>query len=208
MLASFALRREPAEMAFPPQAPVSEFQGRIEKDQLALISLATSSGYHIIRLTDTRGDTKNLVTQTKARHILINTGEMVSDEDARTRLEQLHFRIENGDDFATLARSHSDDKASAIKGGDLGWVSPGSVVKKFQEEMDSLQPGQMSRPFRSQFGWHIVQVLDRRQHDNSEQILRSEARSIIIERKSKEATELYLRRLRDEAYIETRLDQQ
>jgi len=133
---------------------------------------------------------------------------MVSDEDARTRLEQLYLRIQGGDDFARLARSHSDDKGSAIKGGELGWVSPGSVVNKFQTEMDKLQPGELSKPFRTEFGWHIVQVLERRQHDNSEQILRSEARKTIIERKAKDATDLYMRRLRDEAYIEIRLTEE
>ncbi len=169
--------------------------------------IRSSSGYHIIKLTDIKGETAATVTQTKARHILINTGELVSDTDARTRLEQLYLRIQGGDDFATLARSHSDDKASAIKGGELGWLDPGSVVKKFQQEMDALQPGELSQPFRTDFGWHIVQVLDRRQHDNSENILRSQARSIIVDRKTKEATELYLRRLRDEAYVEIRLDE-
>ncbi len=167
--------------------------------------IRSSSGYHIIKLADIKGDQQRFITQTKARHILINTSEMVSDTDARTRLEQLHLRIEGGDDFARLARSHSDDKGSAIKGGELGWVSPGSVVKKFQDEMDKLKPGELSKPFRTEFGWHIVQVLERRQHDNSEQILRSEARKIITERKAKDATDLYLRRLRDEAYIEIRL---
>lgn len=169
--------------------------------------IRSSSGFHIIKLADLKGDSASYVTQTKARHILINTGEMVSDEDARTRLEQLYIRIQGGDDFATLARSHSDDKASAIKGGELGWVDPGAVVKKFQEEMDALAPGETSKPFRTDYGWHIVQVLDRRQHDNSENTLRSEARSILIERKSKDATELYLRRLRDEAYVEIRLEE-
>jgi peptidyl-prolyl cis-trans isomerase SurA len=170
--------------------------------------LRSSSGYHIIKLTDMKGNKQQFITQTKTRHILINTSEMVSDEDARTRLEQLFLRIEGGDDFARLARSHSDDKGSAIKGGELGWVSPGSVVKKFQSEMDKLQPGELSKPFRTEFGWHIVQVLERRQHDNSEQILRSEARKIITERKAKDAADLYMRRLRDEAYIEIRLTEE
>jgi peptidyl-prolyl cis-trans isomerase SurA len=170
--------------------------------------IRSSSGFHIIKLADLKGSQQQFITQTWARHILINTGEMVSDDDARTRLEQLFLRIEDGDDFARLARSHSDDKGSAIKGGELGWVSPGSVVKKFQEEMDKLQPGELSKPFRTEFGWHIVQVLERRQHDNSEQVLRSEARKIITDRKAKDATDLYLRRLRDEAYIEIRLDEE
>jgi len=170
--------------------------------------LRSSSGFHIIKLADMKGNKQQFITQTKARHILINTSEMVSDEDARTRLEQLYLRIQGGDDFARLARSHSDDKGSAIKGGELGWVSPGSVVNKFQTEMDKLQPGELSKPFRTEFGWHIVQVLERRQHDNSEQILRSEARKTIIERKAKDATDLYMRRLRDEAYIEIRLTEE
>jgi peptidyl-prolyl cis-trans isomerase SurA len=170
--------------------------------------IRSSSGYHIIKLSDLKGDSKKFITQTKARHILVNTSEMVSDEDARTRLEQLHIRLVDGDDFAKLARSHSDDKGSAIKGGELGWVNPGSVVKIFQTEMDKLQPGEISKPFRTEFGWHIVQVLDRRQHDNSAQILRSEARKIITERKAKDAADLYMRRLRDEAYIEIRLTEE
>jgi peptidyl-prolyl cis-trans isomerase SurA len=170
--------------------------------------IRSSSGFHVIKLNDIKGNNKQFINQTKARHILINTGEMVSDEDARTRLEQLYIRIQGGDEFDRLARSHSDDKGSAIKGGELGWVAPGSVVKKFQSEMDKLQPGELSQPFRTEFGWHIVQVLDRRQHDNSEQILRSQARKIITECKAKDATDLYLRRLRDEAYIENRLNRE
>ena len=170
--------------------------------------LRSSSGFHILRMNDIKGNTRKLINQTKARHILIKTGEMVSNEDARTRLEQLYFRLEGGDDFSKLARSHSDDKASAIKGGDLGWVGPGSVVKLFQQEMDKLQPGQFSKPFKTEFGWHIVQVLDRRQHDNSEQVLKAQARKIIVDRKAKDAQQLYLRRLRDEAYIEIRLNEE
>ena len=168
--------------------------------------IRTSGGFHIIKLADVRGDAKSLITQTKARHILISTGEMVSDQDALTRLEQLRLRIEGGDDFATLARSHSDDKVSAIKGGDLGWVEADSVVEKFHQEMDELEIGGLSKPFRTSFGWHIVQVLDRREHDNSDKILRSEARDILIKRKAKDATDLYLIRLRDEAYVDIRLE--
>jgi peptidyl-prolyl cis-trans isomerase SurA len=168
----------------------------------------SSSGYHIVKLAEIRGDSANTITQTKARHILINTSEMVSDDDARTRLEQLHIRLSGGDEFEKLARSHSDDKGSAIKGGELGWVDPGSVVPEFQEVMDNLAPGEISKPFRTEFGWHIVQILDRRQYDNSEKVLRSEAKEILVERKSKDAYELYLRRLRDEAYVETRLNQE
>ncbi|MGD2118735.1 MAG: peptidylprolyl isomerase [Chromatiales bacterium] len=185
----------------------SDVVNRMNKGEVSE-PIRSSSGFHIIKLEEIKGAEKALVTQTHARHILINTGETVSDDDARTRLEQLYIRLQGGEDFATLARSHSDDKVSAIKGGDLGWVSPGSVVEKFQQEMDKLQPNELSQPFRTNFGWHLLEVLERRQHDNTEQILREQARRLIVERKSQEATELYLRRLRDEAYVEIRLDQE
>ncbi|PUD98804.1 MAG: molecular chaperone SurA [Candidatus Sedimenticola endophacoides] len=168
--------------------------------------IRTPSGYHIILLEDYRGGERVIITQTQARHILIRSNEIVSEDDARVRLQQLKSRIESGDDFATLARSHSDDKTSAINGGDLGWITPGDMLPSFEEEMDQLAPGQISAPFRTDFGWHIVQVLERRQHDSTQAVERSEAYKAIQKRKLSEETELYLRRLRDEAYVELRLD--
>ncbi len=167
--------------------------------------IRNSSGFHIIMLDDYTGGERQVVTQTHARHILIRTNEITSDEDARNRLDQLRQRIEGGDDFGALARSHSDDKSSAIKGGDLGWTNPGDLVPKFEQAMSLLEPGQVSPPFKTQFGWHIVQVLERRQHDNTEEVQKAKARNAIRERKAAEETELYLRRLRDEAYVEIRL---
>ena len=168
--------------------------------------LQTSSGFHIIRLDDYKGGEHNIVKQTHARHILKRTDETTSDQDARTRLEQLYQRIQGGEDFAALARAHSDDKASAIKGGDLGWVSPGSLVPKFEEVMDSLEIGELSRPFRTQFGWHIVQVLERRDKDVTSELRRDKAKQAIRNRKAEEALQLYLRKLRDQAFVETRLE--
>ena len=167
--------------------------------------IRTSGGYHIIKLEDYKGSGQHMITQTHARHILITTSELVSEADARTRLTQLRERIAQGDDFGTLARSHSDDKASAINGGDLGWVSPGDLVPQFEAQMDRLGPGELSPPFETQFGWHIVQLLERRDHDGTEEILKNEARETIRRRKAEEATDLWLRRLRDEAYVELRL---
>ncbi len=164
----------------------------------------SASGFHIIKVEGFKGPPKAIVTQTHARHILIKTNDLVSDEDARTRLEQLRERILAGDDFAELARSHSDDAGSAIRGGDLGWVNPGDVVPAFERQMKALQPGEISEPFRTRFGWHIVQVLGRRTRDNTEQALKSKAKQAIRERKAEEATQLWLRRLRDEAYVEIR----
>lgn len=164
-------------------------------------------GYHILMLEDVRvSDDKKIVNQTRARHILIRTNEVTSDEDASGRLAQLRERILQGDDFNTLARANSDDTASAIKGGDLGWTTPGNLVPAFEEQMALLQPGQIGQPFKTQFGWHLVQVIDRRDYDATDETLRDQARKAVRDEKSKEALENYLRRLRDEAYIELRLD--
>ena len=169
--------------------------------------IRSPSGYHIVKLADYRGGERKIINQTHARHILVTTNEITSDDEARVRLEQLKQRIEGGDDFATLARSNSDDKSSAIKGGDLGWVTPGDLVPRFEEEMNSLALEQISAPFRTEFGWHIVQVLARREHDSTETIEKTEAREAISKRKFTEESALYLRRLRDEAYVEIRLSE-
>ena len=165
-----------------------------------------ASGFHIIKLEDYKGGDKNIIRQTHARHILIRTDELTSDQDAKNRLDQLYQRIKGGEDFATLARAHSDDKASAIKGGDLGWVSPGDLVPKFEEVMDALPINGLSEPFRTQFGWHIVQVLERRDHDATEEVKRDKAKLALRKRKADEALQLYLRKLRDQAFVEIRLD--
>ena len=167
--------------------------------------LRSASGFHIIKLEDFKGGDRAIVAQTQARHILIQTNELTSDTDARQRLERLRERIVGGEDFATLARSHSDDKASTIKGGDLGWINAGDTLPRFEEEMARLAPGEVSQPFKTAFGWHIVQVQERREYDATDEVLRNRAREVIRDRKAKDAMELYLRRLRDEAYVEVRL---
>ncbi len=167
--------------------------------------IRSPSGFHIIQIVDRKGGERKIVVQTHAQHILINTNELTSDDDAVTRLQQLKQRIEGGDSFADLARSHSDDKTSAIKGGDLGWVTPGDLLPRFEEEMSRLAVNDLSEPFRTEFGWHLVQILGRRQHDSTTEVLKAEAQSAIRKRKAAEETELYLRRLRDEAYVDIRL---
>lgn len=168
--------------------------------------IESPSGYHIIKVIEIKGGTHQVVKQTKVRHILVITNEVTSDRDAQTRLAQLKQRIDNGEDFAGLARSHSDDKASAMKGGELGWVSHGDLTPKFEEEMELLSPGSTSEPFRTEYGWHILQVQERRNYDNSGEALRTQAREAIRARKAAEATELWLRRLRDESYVEIHLE--
>jgi len=169
--------------------------------------LRSPSGFHIIKLADIKGTGPEIITQTHARHILIRTNEIVSDDDARNRLSQLRLRIVGGDDFATLARSNSDDTGSALKGGDLGWVNPGDTVPEFEQAMNPLAPGEISQPFKSPFGWHILQVVERRRQDTTEELMRLKAREAIRERKADEAIDLWLRQLRDQAYVEVRIEE-
>jgi len=166
--------------------------------------LRDSRGFHIIKLVDKRGG-KSIVTQTKVRHILIQTNELVSDSEAQIRLERLRERIVQGDDFVELARAHSDDVTTAANGGLLDWLSPGNLVPEFEDVMDSLPEKKISKPFKSRYGWHILQVLERRKHDNTKQALRTQAELQISQRKIKEESEVWLRKLREEAYIEDRL---
>ena len=184
------------------------FAGQVSTLQEGEVSelIQNPSGFHIIKLTEVRSGDKFMVTQTLARHILIRPNELVTDNDAKTRLEQLLIRLKGGDNFEELARSHSEDPGSAVNGGDLGWSNPGDMVPEFENEMNRLEPGEISEPFRSPFGWHIVQVLERRQHDNTEDLKRARAREIIRARKIEEAQLNWLRDLRDEAYVEYRLD--
>lgn len=170
--------------------------------------IRSASGFHIIKLQDKRSDTKrHIIEQTLARHILIRPNELRSNNEVKQRLELLRERIINGEDFSILARSNSDDKASAADGGSLGWVSPGMMVASFEEQMGRLQPGEISQPFTTRFGWHIVQVMSRRKHDNTEELQRLQARNNISQRKTEEAVENWLRRLRSEAYVEYRFNQ-
>ena len=166
--------------------------------------LRTPSGFHILKVEEVRGAQNQVVTltETHARHILIQTRENVSDDEARRRLAELRERIAAGEDFATLARTYSDDKGSAERGGDLGWARPGMMVEAFEEVMNSTAPGEISAPFRSQFGWHILQVLERRDASGNVEFLRQQAREAIGQRKAEEELERWQRRLKDEAYTE------
>ena len=164
------------------------------------------NGYHLVKLIGKRGGAKVMVEQTKARHILITPNELVDEQAAIQRLRQLGLRLESGDDFATLARMHSDDRGSALQGGDLGWVSAGQMVPEFEEVMRATEKGQISAPFRSEFGWHILQVLDRRTYDGTVEVRRAKAREAVMARKREEAYQEWQRRLRDEAYVELRVE--
>ena len=164
--------------------------------------IRTPGGLHLIKLLDTDGDRQVVLTETKARHILIKPNQIISATEARSRIEQLRRRVLSGEDFAALARANSDDTASAVDGGDLGWVKPGKLTPEFEDVMDATTVGAVSEPFSTPFGWHILRVDDRRQYDGTEEYLRSQVGEMIRKRKAEEEQVLWLRRLRDGAYIE------
>lgn len=167
--------------------------------------ITSPSGFHLVKLEDKRAGEQILVEQTLCQHILIKTNEVVTDEAARDRLRQLLLRLEGGADFSALARTHSDDRASALDGGDLGWVSPGQMVPEFEEMMKRTTIGEVSRMFQTDFGWHILKVNDRRTYDGTREVREARARAAIRQRKLDEELQLWLQRLRDEAWVDIRL---
>jgi peptidyl-prolyl cis-trans isomerase SurA len=164
--------------------------------------LRSPNGFHLLKLLDKRGrDVALVVTQTHARHILIKTSEVVSEAEAKRRLIELKERLDNGSPFADIARLHSED-GSGAKGGDLGWLSPGDTVPEFERAMNALTPNVVSEPIRSQFGWHLIEVLERRKEDVTQEKQKLRARLEIRERKAEEAYQEFVRQLRDRAYVE------
>ena len=168
--------------------------------------LRSTSGFHILKLVEKRsGSAQVVITQTHARHILIKTSEIFSESEAKSRLMEIKQRIESGADFAEQARRFSQD-GSAQQGGDLDWLSPGQTVAEFEEVMNRLQPGMIGTA-QTQFGWHLIQVIERRSADVSEQQERQQARMAIGTFKSDEQYQDWLRQLRDRAFIEYRLEE-
>jgi peptidyl-prolyl cis-trans isomerase SurA len=177
----------------------------LQKGQLTAI-LRSPNGFHILKLNDRRGASSPMVIeQTHVRHILVKTSEVVSEDEAKHKLETVKERLANGGDFAELARLYSED-ASAAGGGDLGWVNPGDTVPQFEEAMNALQPGQVSGLVKTQFGWHLIQVLDRRKQDMTREAARFKARQEIRARKGDEAYQDWVQELRDRAYVDIRLE--
>lgn len=164
--------------------------------------IRSASGYHFIKLDEVRGGEIIIEDQTHLRHILIVPNEILDDENARQRLIMIREQIVEGDDFEAIATVVSEDPGSAANGGDLGWNGPDTFVPEFQAVVGSLEIGELSEPFRSPFGWHIVEVLGRRQHDTTEDVQRQQALMALRMNKLEEETELWVRRLRDEAFVE------
>ena len=163
------------------------------------------TGFHIVKLNEIRNSKQNdIVDQVHARHILMRTNELQDDATVRQKLDSIRDQIEKGQDFGALAQVNSQDVGSASDGGDLGWTSPNTFVPEFEKEVDSLKEGEISQPFHTQFGWHIVQLLGRRKYDDTKDLERKQAADQIRASRVDEETELWLRRLRDDAYVETK----
>jgi peptidyl-prolyl cis-trans isomerase SurA len=171
--------------------------------------IQSASGFHILKLVDRRSQNQavTVVDQTHARHILVKISELTSETDAKRRVAELKDRLDNGGaKFEELAKAHSED-ASAPTGGDLGWLSPGDTVPEFEQAMRMLKPGEISEPVQSPFGWHLIQVVERRTQDVSKERQRQAARQAIRARKADSAFQEWLQRLRDRAYVEYRLEE-
>ena len=169
--------------------------------------LRSASGFHIVKLLETRSrDAPTVIEQTRLRHILVKVNETTSNDEAKTRIDRARERIELGAKFEDQAKANSED-ASAAKGGDLGWVSPGDTVPDFEQAMNRLKPGEISAPVRTPFGWHLIQVQERRTQDVTKERQREQARQALRQRKSDEAFQEWVRQTRDRSYIEMKTDE-
>lgn len=165
----------------------------------------SGAGFHLLKNIEQRGGGAKYVEQTHARHILVKTSEIMDDNQARQKLAALKARIEKGEDFAVLARENSEDTGSMLNGGDLGWSTPGSFVPEFEKAMAATPIKGITQPFKSQFGWHILQVLERRQEDMGEKLKRNQAANVLRSRRFEEELRLWMSQIREEAYVEIKL---
>lgn len=168
-------------------------------------TLRSPNGFHILQLIDVKGAETRIIVQSNVRHILIKPDELKSSDDAYAEALQIRQRLLKGESFDELAKAYSDDTASAIKGGNIGWVDAKNLVPEFVKKMNTLKPNDISQPVRTQFGWHIIEVLERRNHDTTDEFKRAQAIEQIRSRKADEQVRNWTRQLRDEAYIEIRL---
>jgi peptidyl-prolyl cis-trans isomerase SurA len=169
--------------------------------------LRSAGGFHVVKLAETRNRNQpTVVEQTHARHILIKVNETTSEKDAKAKIDRLKDRLATGGKFEDLARVNSED-ASSVRGGDLGWISPGDTVPDFDRAMESLAVNEVSAPVRTPFGWHLIQVLERRKQDVTQDRRRDQARQAIRQRKSDEQFDEFVRQLRDRTYVEYKTDE-
>jgi peptidyl-prolyl cis-trans isomerase SurA len=167
--------------------------------------IPSASGFHLVRLDETRGAERVVITQRHVRHILIEPNEVLPDAAAYDKILALRTRILAGDDFAAIAREESDDHSSANNGGDLGWTAPDSYAGSFEAALAALKPGELSDPVHTEYGWHLIELLETREHDNTDEQQRTLAYQELRKQKAEAETDRWERQLRDEAYVEIRL---
>ncbi|MCV6624450.1 MAG: peptidylprolyl isomerase, partial [Cellvibrionaceae bacterium] len=167
--------------------------------------IRSDAGYHLLKLYNQRGGEETIIEQSKVRHILVKPSAILSDTEAQQKIEQIREQLVNGGDFNELAKLHSEDIGSMLSGGDLGWSTPGQFVPEFESTMQATAVGDISAPFRSQFGWHILKVDERRQQDFTDKVIRNQASNIIRKRRFEEELQNWLQEIRDEAYVEIKL---
>ena len=185
----------------------SMFSQMIQSMQPGEVSrpVRSASGFHILKVMDRREQSPKMVEEYAARHIMVEVNELVSSSEALDIIQNVHQRLMEGEDFAELARQYSDDPSSANLGGDMGWFQPEAFGPRVRQVLDSLADGEISQPFQSNIGWHVLKKIGERQQDRTEEYLRNQARESLREQKGQEEIELFLRQMRDEAYVEYRL---
>ena len=185
-------------------APFTQALSKLAPGDLAE-PIRSDAGLHLLKLYERRENSQKIIQQNHVRHILITPNEILSEEQAKALAIDLSDRLTAGEDFVELAREYSDDTGTALKGGDLGWSTPGQFVPKFQDTMEATATGNISEPFRSQFGWHILQVTERRDQDFSEEIRNNQASNFLRQSKFEEELQIWLQEIRDEAFIDIRV---
>jgi len=165
----------------------------------------SQAGFHILKLLNKRGENKQVVTQNKVRHILIKPNEILNRQQALEKIQGIRARILNGEDFFDLAKENTEDIGSKMTGGEMGWANPGSFVPEFENTVQTIEVGQLSEPIFTQFGWHILEVTERRDEDLSEEVIRNKARNLLISRRFEDEVQVWLQELRDEAFVEVKI---
>ncbi len=177
---------------------------KMKKGQVSA-PVRSPGGFHLFKLLDTRGNEKHMEEQVHVRHILVKPNEIRSDLESQMLAKNLYDRIESGEEFNELAKAYSDDPGSALNGGDLSWIAPKTLVPEFQQAMKLTPEQVVSEPFKSPFGWHVLQVLGKRNSDVSDKVRRDKVREVLASRKFEEELQVWLREIRDQSYVEVRL---
>lgn len=167
--------------------------------------IRSGAGFHLLKIHDTRGSTERIIKQSKARHILLKTSAILTDKQAEEKLNKLRQQVLSGSDFSELAKENSDDSGSVLSGGDLGWSLPGKFVPEFEKVINETQVGDVSLPFRSQFGWHIVTIDERREQDMSEEVRTNQANRLLRNRRFEEERINWIQEIRSEAFIDVKI---